>query len=127
MFSGLGHGAIRGGDYEYRSVHLSGAGDHVLDVVGMSRAVDVGVVAFFGGVLYVGDGDGDASLSFFGGVVDRIKRALLCQTFLGKNHRDGGRKRGLAVIDVSYRADIDVRFSALKFFFGHGGWAPCLF
>ena len=41
----LGHRAVGGRDHQDRAVHLGGAGDHVLDVVGVARAVDVGVVA----------------------------------------------------------------------------------
>ena len=41
---GLGHGAVGRGDHQDRAVHLRGAGDHVLDVVGVTRAVDVRVV-----------------------------------------------------------------------------------
>ena len=65
VLAGLGHGSVGGGDDEDGAVHLGGAGDHVLDEVGVAGAVDVGVVAFFGFVLDVGDGDGDAALPVF--------------------------------------------------------------
>ena len=45
VLAGLGHGAVGGGDHQDGAVHLGGAGDHVLDVVGVPGAVDVGVVA----------------------------------------------------------------------------------
>ena len=73
VLAGLGHGAIGGGDDEDGAVHLGGAGDHVLDVVGVAGAVDVGVVALVGFVLDVRDGDGDAAGALFGGVVDRVE------------------------------------------------------
>lgn len=38
MLAGLGHGAIGGGDDEDSSVHLGGSGDHVFDVIGVTRA-----------------------------------------------------------------------------------------
>ena len=59
MLAGLRHGAVGGRDDEDRPVHLGGAGDHVLDEVGVARTVDVGVVPLFGFVLDVGDRDGD--------------------------------------------------------------------
>ena len=59
------------------AVHLGGAGDHVLDVVGVTGAVDVRVVALVGLVLDVGDGDGDAALALLGSVVDRVEGAEL--------------------------------------------------
>ena len=77
VLAGLGHRAVGRGDDQDRAVHLGGAGDHVLDVVGMPRAVDVGVVAGLGLVLDVGDRDGDAALALFGGVVDRVEGAVL--------------------------------------------------
>jgi len=40
----LGHGAVSCGDHQDRAVHLRGAGDHVLDVVGVTGAVHVRVV-----------------------------------------------------------------------------------
>ena len=45
VLAGLGHGAVGSANHEDRAVHLGRAGDHVLDVVGVSRAVHVGVVA----------------------------------------------------------------------------------
>jgi hypothetical protein len=53
VLAGLGHGAVGGGHDQDRAVHLGGAGDHVLDEVGVARAVDVGVVALLGLVLGV--------------------------------------------------------------------------
>ena len=77
VLAGLGHGAVGGGDHEDGAVHLGGAGDHVLDVVRVPRAVDVGVVAGVGLVLDVGDGDGDAPLALLGRVVDGVEGAVL--------------------------------------------------
>ena len=72
----LGHRAVGGGDDQDGAVHLGGAGDHVLDVVGVAGAVDVGVVARVGLVLDVGDGDGDAPLALLGRVVDGVEGAV---------------------------------------------------
>ena len=43
--NGLGHNAVSSGNYKDGSVHLGGSSNHVLDVVGVARAVDVSVVA----------------------------------------------------------------------------------
>ena len=53
VLAGLRHRAVGGGDDQDRPVHLGGAGDHVLDVVGVARAVDVGVVPLLGLILHV--------------------------------------------------------------------------
>ena len=34
-------------------VHLSGTGDHVFDIIGVTWAINVGVVTSFGVILYV--------------------------------------------------------------------------
>ncbi len=73
----LRHRPVRGTDHQDRPVHLRRPGDHVLDVVGVPRAVDVGVVALLGLVLDVGDGDGDAPLPLLRRVVDAVKGAQL--------------------------------------------------
>ena len=61
VLAGLGHRAVGGRDHQDRAVHLGGAGDHVLDVVGVARAVDVRVVTALGLVLDVRGVDGDAA------------------------------------------------------------------
>ena len=70
----LRHRAVGGGDHEDRAVHLGRAGDHVLDVVGVTGAVDVRVVARLGLVLDVRDRDRDAALTLLGSLVDLVER-----------------------------------------------------
>jgi hypothetical protein len=72
VLAGLGHGAVSGGAHQNGAVHLGGTGDHVLDVVGVAGAVDVGVVAVGRFVFHVGGVDGDAAGLFFGRRVDLV-------------------------------------------------------
>src|SRR4029450_7269826 len=44
VFARLRHRPVVGGDDKDRTIHLRGAGDHVLDVVGVAGAIDVGIV-----------------------------------------------------------------------------------
>ena len=70
MFSRLRHGAISGRDDKDAAVHAGSASDHVFDVIGVTRAVDVAVVA---GVCLVLDGgcvDRDASGFFLRSLVN---------------------------------------------------------
>src|SRR5215213_8252124 len=69
----LRHDAVGGGDDQDRAVHLRGAGDHVLHVVGVARAVDVGVMAVVRLVLDVRGRDRDAALFLLGSVVDLLE------------------------------------------------------
>ena len=73
VLAGLGHRAVGRGYDEDRAVHLGGARDHVLDVVGVTRAVDVRVVPVLGLVLDVRGVDRDAALALLGRLVDRVE------------------------------------------------------
>ncbi len=66
VLAGLRHRAVGGRYHQNGAVHLGRAGDHVLDVVGVAGAVDVGVMAIGGLVLDVRGVDGDAACFLFG-------------------------------------------------------------
>ena len=70
MLLGLGHASVGGAHDQDAAVHLGGAGDHVLDEVGVTGAVGVGVVAVLCLVLQVGHVDGDAAVALLRRVVD---------------------------------------------------------
>ena len=116
----LRHRAVGGGDDEDRAVHLRGAGDHVLDVVGVTRAVDVRVVAVLRLVLDVRGVDRDPALALLGSVVDRREVARDgVPALLGEHLRDRRREGRLAVVDMPDRADVDMRLRALELLLGH--------
>jgi len=119
VLTGLGHGAVGGGHHQDAAVHLGGAGDHVLDVVGVTGAVHMGVVALLGLVFDVGRGDGDAAFLFFGRLVDLIEGNVFAESLHAGQTRDGRGQRGLAVVDVADGADVDVRLGPLKFRLAH--------
>src|ERR1700690_577270 len=119
VLAGLGHRAIGRGHDQDRAVHLGGAGGHVFDVVGVAGAVDVGVVAVGRLVLDVGDRDRDPALALLRRVVDRVERAVLSPTLEGEVLRDRGGQAGLAMVDVTDRADIDVRLGPLELLLRH--------
>src|SRR6266513_1525135 len=73
----LRHRSIGGCHDQDRAVHLRRAGDHVLDVVRVPRAVHVRVVAVRRFVLHVRNRDGDPALALLRSVIDRIERAKL--------------------------------------------------
>jgi hypothetical protein len=118
----LGHGAVGRRNHEDRAVHLSGTGDHVLDVVGVAGAVNVRVVALLGLVLDVRDRDRDTALTLFGRLVDLVERReasfrsgnLSCSTLV-----IAAVKRRLAVVDVTDGADVHVRLGPLELCLRH--------
>ena len=119
MLPRLGHRAVRRGHHQDRSVHLGGAGDHVLHIVRVTWAVDVRVVAVLGLILNVRGIDGDAARFFFRGVVDVLIGLLLRAGCFGQNHRDCCRQRRLAVVNMANRANVHVRLVTLKLLLGH--------
>ena len=98
------------------AVHLRGAGDHVLDVVGVTGAIDVRVVALRRLVLLVRNCDRNAALFFLGRVVDVVDVALRDVGIFGRQAVDDRRReRRLAMVDVTRRADVDVWFLRSNF------------
>ena len=64
-------------------------------------------------------GDGDAALALFRSLVDLVEGHERSRALRGEDLGDGRRQRGLAVVDVTDRADVDVRLAAIEFLFGH--------
>jgi len=81
-------------------------------------------VAFLGLVLDVGDGDGDATLTLFRGLVNLVEGRVLRQFGRGEHFGDGCRQGRFAMVNVTNRAHIHMRFVALKFLLCHFLVAP---
>src|SRR5665647_3517422 len=120
---GLRHRAVRGGDDQDRAVHLSCTRDHVLDVVSVTGAVDVGVVTRLRLVLDVCDGDRDAALLLFGRLVDIVERehGVQVRVLVVQNLGYRSCQRRLTVVDVTDGADVDVRLGPLELRLAHYG------
>ena len=119
MFTSLRHGAVGSSNNEDCAVHLRRAGDHVFDIVGVTGAVDVSIVTFFGLVLNVRSVDCNAAFAFFRSLVDVFIGFIFCETLFRKNLGDSGSQRGFAVVDVTDCADVYVGFTAVKFLLCH--------
>src|SRR5579883_2341467 len=116
----LRHRTIRSSYHQNRTVHLRRAGAHVLDVVGVSRAVHVRIVPVRRLVLDVRGGDRDTTLALFRRIINRIKRPELDLRVVLRQHlRDRRRQRRLPMIDMSDRPHIHVRLTTIKFLFRH--------
>ena len=63
------HGAVSSRNDQNRAVHLRRSGNHILDVVRVTRAIDVSIVALVRLILHVGDIDSNASFSFSSGAL----------------------------------------------------------
>src|SRR6476661_4934312 len=120
---GLRHGAVGGSDNQNRAVHLGRAGDHVLDVVGVTRAVDMCVVPLLRLVLDMRDRDRDAALLLLRSLVDLVERRERVdrRELVMQHPGDRCRQRRLAMVDVTDRADVDVGLGPLELRLRHCG------
>ena len=116
----LRHRAVDRAHHEDRAVHLRGTRDHVLDVVGVARAVDVRVVTLLRLVLDVRRRDRQdlrrvTTALRFRRLRDLVVRDVLRAVALVGRHL--GQRRGqrrLAVVDVADGADVHVRLGPLE-------------
>ncbi|MNS66292.1 hypothetical protein D3C72_995010 [compost metagenome] len=105
----LRHRAVSCRANQDRAVHLGSTGDHVLHVVGVAGAVDVRVVTGRRLVFNVCRRDRDTTSLFFRSRVDLVIRLELAEEL-----RDCCRQRRLAMVNVTDRANVDVRLIALE-------------
>ena len=125
MLTGLGHGTIGSSNDQNSAVHLSSTGDHVLNVVSMARAVNVSVVTLLGLILNVSGVDRNTTSALLGslidvGIVHEVCVALQCQ-ILG----DSGGQSGLAVVNVTDGADVNMRLRTVELcLFSHWNILP---
>src|SRR5262249_59032263 len=90
------------------------------DVVGVARASGVRVMALVGLIFDVRGRDGDTARLLFRGLVDLVVGRESSAALLGQNLGDRRCERGLAMVDVTDRADIAMGLGSLEFLFGHG-------
>ena len=125
MLAGLGHGAVSGGHDQDRAVHLGGTGDHVLHIIGVAGAVNVGVVAGFGFVFDVAGGDREnlgavTTTLAFRCLGDFVVGNVFSVAKLVRRHlRQSSRGGGLAMIHMANGAHVNVGLAAVKLFLGH--------
>ena len=89
------HLTIGGSNNDNCTVHVGGTSDHVLNVIGVTGAVDVSIVARVGLELDVRRRDGDTTLALLGGLVDSTILTEASQTLGGLLLGDGGSQGGL--------------------------------
>ena len=121
----LRHRPVHGGDDQDRTVHLRRARDHVLHIIGVARAVDVGVVPRRRRILDVARRDRQNLRVVtrtlrgrrLGDVLIRDERA---PAMIGRDLRHRRRQRRLAMVHVADRAHVAIGLEAGELRFGHG-------
>ena len=125
MLTSLSHGAVGSSDNEDSAVHLSSTGDHVLDVVSMARAVNVCIVTLVGFVLDVSNRNGDTALALFRSLIDVLESrevrmgSTMRPVVHGQGLGNGCRQRGLTMVDVADRTNVNMRLGTLELLLCH--------
>ena len=73
MLTGLWHRTVSCSNNNNSTVHLGSTSYHVLNIVSVTRTVNVSIVTFFSLVLNVGCVNGDTAFFFFRSVINGIK------------------------------------------------------
>ena len=119
VLTSLRHRTVSCSNHDDCTVHLSGTSYHVLHIVGVSRAVNVRIVAVCSFILNVRSVDCDTTLFFFRSIVDRIERTQLRKTLLCQNSSNGSGQSSFTVVNVTDSTDVNMRFGPFKFLFSH--------
>lgn len=82
------HLSVRGGNDNNSTVHRGSTGNHVLNVIGVTGTVDVGIMSVIGLVLDVGGRNGDTTLALFRSLVDSTVFEELGVSLLSLTLRD---------------------------------------
>ena len=117
----LRHRTVSSSNYDDSTIHLSSTSNHVLNVVGVTRAVYVSIVTLFCLILDVRSIDGDTTLFLLRSIINLIKRlnVLATESLLVKNLRDGSGQSCLTMVNVTDSSNVYVRFGAHKLLFSH--------
>jgi hypothetical protein len=83
-------------------------------------------VASIGLILDMANGDGNAAGALLGGVVDLVVGGIFGSALHGQNLGNCGGEGSFAMVDMSNRADVDMRLGALEFLLGHKKVTPCI-
>ena len=119
VLTSLRHRTIGSSYYQDRTIHLSSTGDHVLNVVSVTWAVNMRIVTLFCLILNVCSIDRNTALFFFRSTVDLIVIHGLCFTTASQYVRNSSRQRRLTMVNVTDCTDINMCFRSVKFFFCH--------
>ena len=79
----------------------------------------MGIVTLLGLILHVSGVDGDAALLLLGGLVDGVIGLELGLALQGQPLGDGSGQSGLAVVDVTDGADVNMGLGSFKFLLSH--------
>ena len=119
MLLGLSHRAVGSSDNKDSAVHLSSTGDHVLNIVSVSGAVNVSIVTVISLILNVSGVDCNTALSLFRSLIDVRVILELSLTLQRKILGDSSCKSGLTMVNVTDGTNVNMGFISFKFCLCH--------
>lgn len=108
VFSRLRHRTVGGRDNKNTAVHASGTSNHVLDIIGVTRAVDMAVVPCLALIFNRRCVDSDTSRFLLRSLINIRVILELSLLFIRQILRDGCCQCRLPVIDVTDGSNIQV-------------------
>ena len=115
VLTGLGHRTIRRRHHQNRAIHLRRTRNHVLDVIRVTRTIDVRVMTIVGLVLHMRDRDRDPPRLLLRRLIDLIERHHRRVRIPLRQHlRDRRRQRRLPMVNMTNRPNIQMRLVPLK-------------
>src|SRR6266852_88810 len=119
MLTRLRHWTISSTHHQDGTIHLSGAGDHILNVVGVTRTIDVGIVAMLGLVFQVGNRNRDTTFALLRSLINLVKGRIFGKLSSCQHFGDGCCQGRLAMVDVSNRSYVHMQLCPLKLLLSH--------
>ena len=115
MLARLRHRPVRRRNHQDRAVHLRCTRYHIFYVIGVTRAVDVGVMTIGRLVFDMRRGDCNAARPLLRCLVNLVVRRERRTTRLCQHLGDRCRQRRLSVVNMTYGANVAMRLVALEF------------
>ena len=119
VLSGLRHGTIRRRADQNRSVHLGSTRNHVLDVVSVTRTVNVGIVTIRRIILNVRSRNRNTALTLFWRIINLVEGLKVTPVRFRTNLRQRSSQRRLTMVNVTNRPYVYVYLISLEFFLCH--------
>ncbi|CAB4766737.1 unannotated protein [freshwater metagenome] len=121
MLTRLRHRTISRSHHQNRTINLRSTRDHVLDVVSMTRHINMRIMPILRLVLNMSNRDRDTTSLLLRRLINLIKRSELRQPLIRQRLRNRSRQRRLTMINMTHRPNIHMGLRTLELCLAHDG------